>query len=195
AERKAAEEKRLAEAAAAEKARAEEARKAEEAQQAEDARKEAERKAAEAKAAEEKRIADARIAAEQHTRSETGRSAPTTSEPSTRSKFAEARVANVLPRRKAASHKTNVRPARKSERAGVRQSRRYAVTHKCKGKNSARSRKKRLYVVKRGETLWSISRRALKKGSRYASIVGSNGKRIRHPHRVYPCQKLRLPRT
>jgi nucleoid-associated protein YgaU len=57
------------------------------------------------------------------------------------------------------------------------------------------SRSYRVHVVKRGETLWSISRRFLKDGSRYAAIVDANRKKIRDPDRIYPRQRLRVPRS
>jgi colicin import membrane protein len=48
-------------------------------------------------------------------------------------------------------------------------------------------------VVERGETLWAISRRHLKKGIRYDAIRNANGRKISNPDRIYPCQRLLLP--
>ncbi|WP_181337679.1 LysM peptidoglycan-binding domain-containing protein [Hyphomicrobium methylovorum] len=50
------------------------------------------------------------------------------------------------------------------------------------------------YVVRRGDTLWAISRRHYKDGRRYMRIFRANRSILRSPHRVYPCQKLFLPR-
>jgi colicin import membrane protein len=49
------------------------------------------------------------------------------------------------------------------------------------------------YVVKRGDTLWSISRRHYEKGHRFEKIVRANDRKIDDPDLIFPCQKLMLP--
>lgn len=47
------------------------------------------------------------------------------------------------------------------------------------------------YVVKSGDTLWSIAKRSLGQGERYAEIAALNG--IKPPYLIKPGQKLKLP--
>jgi colicin import membrane protein len=49
------------------------------------------------------------------------------------------------------------------------------------------------YVVKQGDTLWSISRRHYEKGHRFEKIVRANDRKIDDPDLIFPCQKLMLP--
>jgi LysM repeat protein len=49
-----------------------------------------------------------------------------------------------------------------------------------------------VYVVKRGDTLWAISRRYLGSGKRYPALVRANRGRISNPDLIFPGQKLRL---
>lgn len=49
------------------------------------------------------------------------------------------------------------------------------------------------YVVKRGDTLWDISRRHYDKGLRFEKIVRANQDKIGSPDLIYPCQKFFLP--
>jgi len=48
-------------------------------------------------------------------------------------------------------------------------------------------------VVSRGDSLWSISRRTLGNGTRYAVVYRANRDRIRDPNLIYPGQILVLP--
>jgi nucleoid-associated protein YgaU len=48
-------------------------------------------------------------------------------------------------------------------------------------------------VISRGDSLWSISRRTLGDGSRYAIIYRANRGKIRDPDLIYPGQVLVLP--
>lgn len=50
-----------------------------------------------------------------------------------------------------------------------------------------------IYVVKRGDTLWDISRRYYDKGVRFEKIVKANQDKIDSPDLIYPCQKFFLP--
>ncbi len=50
------------------------------------------------------------------------------------------------------------------------------------------------YTVKRGDTLWAISRMYLKSPWRWPELWGMNLQDIRNPHRIYPGQQLHLDR-
>ena len=52
-----------------------------------------------------------------------------------------------------------------------------------------------LYVVKRGDTLWAISRLYLKSPWRWPELWGMNLQDIRNPHRIFPGQQLHLDKT
>jgi hypothetical protein len=51
------------------------------------------------------------------------------------------------------------------------------------------------YVVKAGDTLWSIAERHYGAGRRYKRIFAGNRRRIRSPHWIEPCQRIYLPRA
>lgn len=46
------------------------------------------------------------------------------------------------------------------------------------------------YIVKRGDTLWAISKRFLGKGTRYPELARIN--KIKNPHLIYPKQVIRF---
>jgi nucleoid-associated protein YgaU len=50
------------------------------------------------------------------------------------------------------------------------------------------------YTIKRGDTLWAISRLYLKSPWRWPELWGMNMEEIRNPHRIYPGQVLILER-
>jgi colicin import membrane protein len=50
------------------------------------------------------------------------------------------------------------------------------------------------YVVKEGDTLWSIAERHYGAGRRYKRIYAANRRRIRSAHWIEPCQRVYLPR-
>ncbi len=72
-------------------------------------------------------------------------------------------------------------PAR--SRANVRKRKRIAARRKCVG-----------VTVRRGDTLWHISRRCYGVGARYSKIFRSNKGQIRDPDMIYPSQRLVVPR-
>ena len=51
------------------------------------------------------------------------------------------------------------------------------------------------YTVKRGDTLWAISRMFLKSPWRWPELWGMNLDDIRNPHRIYPGQQLYLDKA
>lgn len=50
-----------------------------------------------------------------------------------------------------------------------------------------------VYVVHRGDTLWSIARRHYDRGIRYHRIVRANPGKISNPDLIFPCQRFQLP--
>lgn len=50
------------------------------------------------------------------------------------------------------------------------------------------------YTVKRGDSLWRISKRHYHKGKYYRRIYAANRGRIRDPDLIYPCQRVFVPR-
>lgn len=48
-------------------------------------------------------------------------------------------------------------------------------------------------IIRRGDSLWSISRRTYGKGERYPTIYEANGGQIRNPDLIYPGQVFQLP--
>src|SRR5204862_495320 len=50
------------------------------------------------------------------------------------------------------------------------------------------------YVVKPGDTLWSIAERHYGAGWRYKRIYAANRRHMHSPHRISPCQRVYLPR-
>ncbi len=54
---------------------------------------------------------------------------------------------------------------------------------------------KRRVIIRRGDTLWRISRTTYGLGRRYTVIYLANGDQIRDPDRIYPGQVFRLPKS
>lgn len=50
------------------------------------------------------------------------------------------------------------------------------------------------YVIKRGDSLWRISKRHYHKGKFYKRIYAANRRSIRDPDLIYPCQRVFVPR-
>lgn len=48
-------------------------------------------------------------------------------------------------------------------------------------------------IIRRGDNLWTISRRTYGRGIRYTTIYTANKDQIRNPHRIYPGQVFMLP--
>jgi nucleoid-associated protein YgaU len=53
----------------------------------------------------------------------------------------------------------------------------------------------RVYTVRHGDTLWAIAERYFGGGWHYVTIYRDNRKQIRNPHRIYPKQKVDLPKN
>jgi nucleoid-associated protein YgaU len=51
------------------------------------------------------------------------------------------------------------------------------------------------YVVARGNSLWTIARRAYGDGARYTAIYRANREQIQDPDRIYPGQQFKVPKS
>jgi nucleoid-associated protein YgaU len=51
------------------------------------------------------------------------------------------------------------------------------------------------YVVQRGNNLWRIAQRAYGAGTRYVVIYLANPDQIRNPHKIYPGQVFKIPKS
>ena len=49
-------------------------------------------------------------------------------------------------------------------------------------------------IIRRGDSLWRISRDTYGRGARYTVIYLANGDQIRDPDRIYPGQVFRMPK-
>jgi nucleoid-associated protein YgaU len=48
-------------------------------------------------------------------------------------------------------------------------------------------------IIRRGDTLWRISKRVYGRGTRYSTIYVANQDQIRDPDRIWPGQVFRVP--
>ena len=51
------------------------------------------------------------------------------------------------------------------------------------------------YVIQKGDTLWKIAEKAYGDGSKYNRIVEVNREVIRDPNKIFPGQKIRIPKS
>lgn len=51
------------------------------------------------------------------------------------------------------------------------------------------------YVIESGDSLWKIAERAYGDGSKYTAVFEANREVIEDPDKIYPGQKIRLPKN
>jgi len=51
------------------------------------------------------------------------------------------------------------------------------------------------YVIEKGDTLWAIAKKFLGEGNRYPEIFEANREVILDPDKIFPGQKIRIPRA
>ncbi len=50
------------------------------------------------------------------------------------------------------------------------------------------------YVIQKGDTLWKIAEKAYGNGAKYKAIVEANKEVIKHEDKIFPGQKIRIPK-
>ncbi|AUI66473.1 MULTISPECIES: peptidoglycan-binding protein LysM [Glaesserella] len=50
------------------------------------------------------------------------------------------------------------------------------------------------YVIQKGDTLWAIAEKAYGNGAKYKAIVEANKEVIKHEDKIFPGQKIRIPK-
>ncbi|WP_373767099.1 peptidoglycan-binding protein LysM [Glaesserella sp.] len=51
------------------------------------------------------------------------------------------------------------------------------------------------YVIQKGDTLWKIAEKAYGNGAKYKAIVDANKEVIKHEDKIFPGQKIRIPKS
>ncbi|HDL1989859.1 TPA: LysM peptidoglycan-binding domain-containing protein, partial [Mannheimia haemolytica] len=51
-----------------------------------------------------------------------------------------------------------------------------------------------LYVIQKGDTLWEIATKAYGNGAKYKAIVEANKEVIKDENKIFPGQKIRIPK-
>ena len=68
-----------------------------------------------------------------------------------------------------------------------------ATVKKAPPKAQTSPKNKGSYVVRRGDTLWGISKKYYGNGAQYSKIFNANRDKIKNPNLIYPGQKLVIP--
>ena len=101
-----------------------------------------------------------------------------------------ARVSSTSKKRiKRARHKSKPRRNRKKRVLAYRRR-----SHPCRTRSARRIKLPGKYVVRKGDSLWRISRRHYRRGHRYWRIYRANLGKIRNPDLIYPCQRFYIPK-
>lgn len=83
---------------------------------------------------------------------------------------------------------------RKAKVRAYRRRLRNSVHAQCGRKTARRVKLGRTYVVRRGDSLWRISKRHYRRGRYFKKIYNANSNKIRKASLIYPCQELVVPR-
>jgi len=51
------------------------------------------------------------------------------------------------------------------------------------------------YVIESGDTLWGIAAKTMGNGAKYTEIFEANKEVIQDPDKIFPGQKIRIPKT
>lgn len=51
------------------------------------------------------------------------------------------------------------------------------------------------YVIEKGDTLWAIASKTLGNGAKYTEIFDANKEVIQDPDKIFPGQKIRIPKS
>ncbi|TCP91210.1 BON domain-containing protein [Cricetibacter osteomyelitidis] len=51
------------------------------------------------------------------------------------------------------------------------------------------------YVIQKGDTLWAIAEKAYGNGAKYTAIVAANKEVIKDADKIFPGQKIRIPKS
>ncbi|WP_040975489.1 peptidoglycan-binding protein LysM [Necropsobacter massiliensis] len=51
------------------------------------------------------------------------------------------------------------------------------------------------YIIQKGDTLWKIAEKAYGNGAKYTAIVAANKEVIKDADKIFPGQKIRLPKS
>lgn len=99
---------------------------------------------------------------------------------------------NEKPGREVAEAGSSVAPSGREARASARNGSRRGNVERCQRAGYTID-PPGIYVVQRGDTLWSIARRHYDRGIRYHRIVRANPGKISNPNLIFPCQRFQLP--
>lgn len=190
---------------------AEESRRQQEAEKARQARLvEERRKADEANRAEqERRLAEAQAAAARHSKRTIVLKVEPIERPEAVTRPADVRVAGDVRRAtvddEEATESTSTKrqihfypdegpePVAVAYRSTAHQQHLRKVENRCRNAGR-RIRPPGRYVVKRGDSLWRISKRFYRNGVRWRKIYRANRRTIKNPHLIYPCQRVFVPK-
>ncbi|MGI9410911.1 MAG: LysM peptidoglycan-binding domain-containing protein [Hyphomicrobiaceae bacterium] len=104
------------------------------------------------------------------------------------------KIARQKTRRVASRLRSARRPSKQRHRRRAVRGYRRRSPGRCRHWSRYRIRLPGKYVVRKGDSLWRISRRHYRSGRRYRLIYRANRHLIRNPNLIYPCQRFYLPR-
>jgi colicin import membrane protein len=86
------------------------------------------------------------------------------------------------------------RAAKTRRRKTARHTKRNRRSRRCHARAGRRISPPGTYIVRRGDSLWRISRRHYRLGKYYRTIHRANRRKIQFARLIYPCQRFHLPR-